>query len=345
MTSANALQITTANVAEYLRRLGLLEAGVEPFVEEFGGGVSSTVIRIVAGGLDVVVKQPLELLRTAQEWRYDRGRMLAERTAMEVLGRILPEGCSPRLIASDEANFVIVMSTAPPGGVVWKQALMRGDIRPETARHVGMLLGRLHARAPSVPDLDALFPSKANFIEGRIQPYFETAAALNPDVEPVLRAETERLLASRRTLVHGDFSPKNMIAYPGGVMLLDHEVAHVGDPSFDIGFVLTHLSMKALCLPQWADALMLCARTFWRAYAETAPVDGTLEQNASRQFGALILARVDGKSRLEYLDDETRRGIARRCSKELLLDPGGTVDGALDLLRAAAINSNTGARQ
>ena len=59
----------------------------------------------------------------------------------------------------------------------------------------------------------------------------------------------DRLEQANEVLVLGDYAPKNLLAYPDGVFVIDLEVAHLGAPAFDVAFLLTHLVLKQLVLP------------------------------------------------------------------------------------------------
>ena len=89
--------------------------------------------------------------------------------------------------------------------------------------------------------------------------------------------------------------------------MLDWEVVHVGDPAFDIGTMGAHLILKALRQgPDVADeALLESVRCFWRSYSGPADLSRAL-----RHTGAVMLARLHGKSPVEYLrDDSSRRRV------------------------------------
>ena len=168
---------------------------------------------------------------------------------MEVLGTILPDGDVPTVLDIDRAALTFVMSCAPKGGVNWKAALLRGDVDPVAVRHVAEQLGRIHREAQALPDLAVRFADLMPLIEGRINPYHRATALANPDLADAITEDIVRLTVNRRTLVHGDYAPKNLIVYQNRVMVLDFEVAHWGDPSFDSAFMLTHLIAKAVHLP------------------------------------------------------------------------------------------------
>ena len=89
----------------------------------------------------------------------------------------------------------------------------------------------------------------------------------------------------------GDWSPKNLLVYPDSVLALDFEVAHCGDPAFDVAFLLSHLVMKSVHLPQHQLQLRQAADAFLAGYGAIPP-----DAHVTAELGCLLLARVDGKS-------------------------------------------------
>ena len=142
-----------------------------------------------------------------------------------------------------------------------------------------------------------------------------------------LAADIERLLDSvwsnRHALVHGDFSPKNLLVWDGGLMLIDFEVGHFGDPAFDLGFFLAHLVLKTLRATNARAQHVELVSEFWKRYVAALAARATddersqLERRALRNLGGCLLARVDGKSRVDYLD-EALANVARPLGRRLL---------------------------
>jgi aminoglycoside phosphotransferase (APT) family kinase protein len=95
-------------------------------------------------------------------------------------------------------------------------------------------------------------------------------------------------------------------------VLLDHEVIHFGDPAFDLGFSLTHFLSKAHHLPALRREFASAALEYWRVYLHAVSALGApawaadLEPRAVRHTLACLLARVVGRSPLEYLDPAER---------------------------------------
>jgi Phosphotransferase enzyme family len=314
--SARAL-LTTDSVLDYLRERGIVPVGSKASAIALAGGISNVVLRVGFDQRSVVVKQALAQLRVAEVWEFDPRRILVECACMEVLNPILPAGAVPTVLDLDREGLTFVMSCAPDGGVNWKEELLRGQVSLEAVGYGAETLGRIHRDAAGRPELARRFADLMPLIEGRINAYHRAAALANADLADAITEDIERLTTNRRTLVLGDYSPKNLIVYPDRVMVLDFEVAHWGDPSFDSAFMLTHLIAKAVHLPQNSRAFLEAARRFWSVYAATAGDAAATEQDTASELAVLLLCRVDGKSKLEYLSDSDRT-LIRALARDLI---------------------------
>lgn len=308
-------EINADTAAAYLRETGIVPDDAAIHVRELSGGVSNIVMRVdVAGRAPFVIKQCRERLRVAMEWRARLDRIWAERATLELLGSILPSDAVPSLLFEDRPNYLFAMSCAPDDSSTWKARLMAGEVNPEIAGKLGMLLGTIHAQAVEHPILHRELADATLFDELRVDPYYRTTARAHPDFAPdfdSLIAAMEGLPIAERTLVLGDFSPKNILVHANGLILLDFECAHRGDPAFDLGFFLSHLVLKTIHLgrddPRRAADYLSLADRFWSDYLTTIGPDAPFaEKIAPRGIvhtAACLLARVDGKSPVEYLDD------------------------------------------
>jgi aminoglycoside phosphotransferase (APT) family kinase protein len=308
-------------------------------VEELSGGVSSSVLRAETGQFCVVIKQALPKLRVRDDWTSGVERALIEARAAEVLAQLLPPGAVLAPLHTDDERYLFVMGCAPPGAETWKTRLMRGEADPATAARVGELLGLLHGRSSGDAALAREFDDRQYFLTLRVDPYLHTTAERRPELAAAIGRQAEAMLARRECLVHGDYSPKNLLvdpAEPGTVILLDHEVTHYGDPAFDLAFCLTHLHLKACRFPERAEAYLALARTLWDAYLAAAkpPAPAARERNAVGLLGCIIAARVDGKSPVEYLETEELRGRVRDLARAILLGELATLDAAARATRA-----------
>ena len=292
-----------------------LVAAADVRATELAGGVSNTVLLVESPVGRWVLKQSLARLKVADEWLAKQERIVTEGRALELAAKLAP-GAVPAVIDVDPDAFAIVIEAAPDDWANWKTLLLDGTVDPAVGAGLGWTLSACHAGTAGDGDVAAAFDDTEAFEQLRVDPYYRTIRARVPEVDAPVGALIERMLATRSCLVHGDFSPKNVLTGAGGSWLLDWEVAHTGDPAFDVGFLATHLTLKALHRPGDAAAYGACFEAFLTAYRAGMPLD---EVRAVAHLGALLVARTDGKSPAEYLDEPTR-SAARELGIRVLRD-------------------------
>lgn len=315
-----------AVVQPALMRMGLLDADETPFLQPLSGGVSSMILRVDTPRGPLCVKQALPELKVATHWSAPLSRNFAEVAWMREVSRFLPQAV-PQILGEDPSSYTFAMQwLAPERHPVWKSLLRDGVADPAFAARVATLVAGIHAKTAHRPELAAAFANDQNFFELRLDPYFVAAARAHADCAPALLRLVERTAATKLALVHGDISPKNILAGPNGPVILDAECAWYGDPAFDAAFCLTHLLAKSLWRPQSAGAFLACFDTFAETYlagADWEPRAG-LEARIAQLLAGILLARVDGKSPLEYLDDEGR-AAQRAFARRFVLAPSDTL--------------------
>jgi 5-methylthioribose kinase len=287
--------LSAESVAGYLAARGLLAPGEPTEVRTLGGGVSNDVFAVDGGGRRLVVKQALPRLRVADDWPAKRERALTEAAALRLAARIAP-GSVPAVLDADPEAFALTIEEAPDGWVAWKQRLLAGDADPDVARRLGELLGSWHAATFRDAEVARTFGDLEAFDQLRVDPYYRTIARRLPSIAPAVEAYVSRMEATHACLVHGDYSPKNVLVGHGpSLWVIDFEVAHVGDPAFDLAFMLNHLLLKRLHVPAAAAALEECAGAFLEAYRRTVPT--ALEPEPTYvlgHVGCLMVARGVG---------------------------------------------------
>ena len=305
-----------------LRRMGL--CGAVSGGARLTGGVSSDIWRIDLAGGPVCVKRALGRLRVDADWRAPVERNRYEARWMRRAAAAAP-GCVPGLLGQDDASGALAMQYLPPERfALWKAELHAGRAEPGFAARVGATLARIHAATAADPGVAAAFPTDAIFHAIRLEPYLLATAARHPDRAGALLGLVEQTRGTRRALVHGDVSPKNILAGPAGPVFLDAECAWWGDPAFDLAFCLNHLLLKCLWTPPARAGLLGCFDALLAAYA--AGIDweapSALLARAARLLPGLLLARVDGKSPVEYLTGADKDRV-RRAARALLAAPAG----------------------
>ena len=319
--------LSAGNVKDYLAAHALWPRGAPMSVRELGGGVSNTVLSVEGWGQDGeerrwVVKQSLEKLRVKDDWRSERRRIFREAEAIQSLSPVLGPGAVPQVVHVGLDDYLFVMTAAPAGSTTWKEALLEGQVDMGVARQAGKLLALMITTSQHDPSFRKAFAERAVFDQLRVDPYYRTTAARHPDVSPLVRKLIDDSWQIRSAIVHGDFSPKNMLVQNSRIFLIDFEVVHWGDPAFDAGFLLNHLFLKVFHQPQYARAYLSAAGDFWAELAAGtagAPLVD-FEKMTVRHLGALMLARIDGKSPVEYIRDEATKQRVRGFAKRLLLE-------------------------
>jgi aminoglycoside phosphotransferase (APT) family kinase protein len=308
-------------VLGFLRGSGLAQAGETPSAEALAGGVSSDIWRVRLARGALCVKRALPRLRTAQRWEAPVERNRFERRWIETANRIVP-GSAPRVLAADDAAGCFAMEDlgALP---LWKAELAAGRADAGFARALGERLGRIHAATAGDAKIAAEFATDASFHALRLEPYLLATARAHADLAARLEALAARTAATRLALVHGDVSPKNILVGPDGPVLLDAECAWYGDPAFDLAFCLNHLLLKCLWVPPASEGFLACFDSLYLSYIERISWENPseLEARAASLLPGLLLARVDGKSPVEYVTEHSQKNRVRRIACGLIEAP------------------------
>jgi aminoglycoside phosphotransferase (APT) family kinase protein len=314
-------------ILQALRRVGLLstaaQADQEPPGERMTGGVSSDIWRVDLPTGPICVKRALAKLRVDADWRAPVERNIYEARWMQVARQAAPTAV-PALLGQDEAAGMLAMTYLPPQHyTLWKTLLRDGIADPGFAASVAATTACIHAATAADPSVAEAFPTDAIFLDIRLEPYLIATGRAHPDLADRLDRLVAVTLANKRALVHGDVSPKNILRGPDGPVFLDAECAWWGDPAFDLAFCVNHLLLKCLWVPDARAAFMACFRAMATNYLQRVTWEdaATLEARAASLLPGLLLARVDGKSPVEYITTEPARNVVRRVARSLLLDP------------------------
>jgi aminoglycoside phosphotransferase (APT) family kinase protein len=306
---------------DFLTRSGLARAEIARRWTPLSGGVSSDIWRVdLADGGKLCVKRALEKLKVAADWHAPVSRNAYEWAYLQFAAEVVPAAV-PRPLAHDPGAGLFAMSWLEPDAYpIWKEQLLAGEVDAGTARAVGRTLARLHAASSRRSDIARSFDTGDMFFALRLEPYLVHTALRHPRLAARLNDLVARTAEHRSALVHGDVSPKNILVGKEGPVLLDAECAWYGDPAFDIAFCLNHLLLKAVPRPDKALEL----RTSFDAFVDGYFADGgpepraAMEVRAATLLPALLLARVDGKSPVEYIKSDALRDRVRAASIPLI---------------------------
>jgi 5-methylthioribose kinase len=329
----------TDEIVGALGELGLIAEGEQFAISSLSGGVSCDVFLVdVKLRSPLVVKRALPKLRVEADWQAPVERAETEvewfRLAAEVDPRIVPS-----VIAQDRSRHLFVMSYLPKARYpVWKDELAAGAVDLAFAASVGAWLARIHASTANSPSVAQRFSDKRQFHALRLEPYLLHAAARNPDVSAELRVIADCVAGAQIALMQGDISPKNILHGAETPVFLDAETACYGDPAFDLAFCLNHLLLKCVWHPEHTGryaAAFVALNDAYRAGVNWETDDG-IERRTARLLAGLLLARIDGKSPVEYIVNPRDKDFVRRQAKQFLVSPRQTLSAMLsDWLLAA----------
>lgn len=308
----------------FLEQLGLLSPGQPlPPCRPLTGGVSSDIWLVDLPGEPICIKRALPALKVTADWRVPVERSRYEYAWLQQVSTILPDAVPSLVGQSDDGSMFATAFLDPRGAPLWKTLLLQGEVDPRFAAAVGDALGRIHAATAGDRAIAGRFATDEFFHALRLEPYLLTTALRHPDLAPILHCLAETTAAHRRTLVHGDVSPKNILVGERGPVFLDAECAWYGDPAFDLAFCLNHLLLKRQVLPGLAARLheaFAALVAAYMAHVSWEPPAG-LERRCAALLPGLFLARVDGKSPVEYITAEEQREQVRRYARQQLVRP------------------------
>ena len=313
----------------FLHDQGLAKPGEDAAWTALTGGISSDIWRVDLPGRSLCIKCALPSLKVGGPWRVPVERNAYEWAWINFVAQHCADSV-PAPIASDPLQGIFAMSFLDPERYpVWKRMLLDGVAVPQTAARVAAILARIHAASAGDPEVARRFATDAIFHAIRLEPYLLATAARHPGLEDPLRALSERTAQTRVALVHGDVSPKNILLGPTAPVFLDAECAWYGDPAFDAAFCLNHFLLKCVARPRWSDRFLDCYAAFSAAYliAVTWEPREQIERRIASLLPALLLARVDGRSPVEYITEERDKRMVRDTARPLIAQaPAGLVE-------------------
>ena len=334
------MEITAAEsraaIVASLVKLGFIKPNEVVFMTPLTGGVSSDIWKVDLTAKAICVKRALPQLRVKQLWEAPVVRNAFEVAYTQFAQKVIP-GAVPNVLGHDEDAGLFVMDYLPAQDYpVWKFQLRDGEVDLNTARMVGEQMGRIHRTSASDAAIPKQFATDDIFYSIRLEPYLDATARVHNDLAPRLKQLIDTTFRTKHVLVHGDIAPKNILIGPQRPVFLDCECAWFGDPAFDLAFCLNHLLLKCLWHPAARDEFLAAFDALYEEYLPHVDWEprADMEYRTAHLLPGLFLARVDGKSPVEYLNDEDDKNRVRRCARKLLAHPVNTLVEVRDAWRA-----------
>lgn len=297
------------------------------------GGVSSKVVRVTTDRRVLVIKQSRSQLAVEDEWFADISRINVEHRCLASYRQITPESV-PMLYFSDNEQFLYAMESVPDNIPTWKSLLMAGHVSDKITDRVISTIAQVHRATSGKREIAGQFDNRQFFNELRVFPYLRTTSERHPGLRHFFDDCIEIASEPRFALVHGDYSPKNILCGKDRIFVLDFEVAHYGNPAFDLAFLFNHLLLKAIYRPEDTAKYFKCIDRMWDRYKSICKghLPERLERMTATLLSGLFLARADGKSPVEYLD-ENGKNIIRRSAYLMIKHKCHSLSGLCDILK------------
>lgn len=322
-----AVENVDPGIVEFLNRFDLLQGAQNWAMKPLTGGVASDIWKIETPTNTFVVKKALAKLRVAQQWEAPVARNASEVEWMQEVAKIAPSTV-PRILAHDPSLGAFAMTYFDPAeNPVWKHELSEGRISAEFAQQMGRGLGKIHSATANSEDIGRRFANADVFHSIRLAPYLEATALVHADLAEPLFSLSRDFYKARIALVHGDISPKNILVGADGPIILDAECASYGDPAFDLAFCLNHLLLKCIWRPQDAARFLASFGALSESYLASVDWEpaASLEARALRLLPVLLLARIDGKSPVEYITAEADKNAVRQFARQAIQTPAASL--------------------
>ena len=307
-------------LVNYLLGKGVINEKEDYKLEYCKGGVSCIAALIEKSGKTMLVKQGRPKLAVKEEWLADPARMRIEAKANEVYNRYVPESV-PAVIFYDDENYIMFREAAPADCVMWKTDLLNGILDFEVAKKTMEALVTVHNKCYNDNDVAKIFADDTIFYQLRISPYIEFVLRKYPALEEFGARLIKRLRERKLTLVHADYSPKNILVLKNrDICILDYEISHYGDPVFDVAFFTNHIVLKSAYLKEWSAAFLNMLLYMTSTYFSMTTYDDPkqVEADCIKILAMMMIARIDGKSPVEYITGETTKQLVRDMAMRLL---------------------------
>ena len=273
------------------------------------GGVSCDTIKVNWHNGSGVIKRALAQLRVPGTWEADVDRILAEGDAITMYHQLTPEFV-PKLLGRNDDELAIMLELAPEDMSEWRLQMLEGIVNPTIGSELGKVLGIWHNKTTGVHLPPRIENGKKRLYDLRAGAFYGGMAKIWPEHESLISSCAKELMESMECAVHGDFSPKNVLAGPSGTWVLDFEVTHKGAPVFDLAFMCAHLIIKSIHLEDQRDLLLETIANFLKAYKEQR---GEIPENLGHHVGIITAVRVVGISQVKYLNDSAKVKVIEKA--------------------------------
>lgn len=154
-------------------------------------------------------------------------------------------------MAFDPGNSMLLMTDIMPEGQTLLTLLESGLITNEMMVALGITIGEIHQKLQDT-DMPIREDGDAACYEANL--FYKYGYHNHPSLNSMIT----NLKGKRRQLILGDLSPKNIgIDDKNQITICDFENTHLGNTTYDVGFLLAHIILHNLSNPLRAQSLVV----------------------------------------------------------------------------------------
>lgn len=308
-------------IYKFLNELNLIYKDSYPEITEIKGGVSSELWKVSFKSQNYCIKRSLKRLRVEEDWEAPIVRNLNEFNYLNSLESIVPQNIPKPIAYSHEYNMFIMQYFDEKEFKNWKLQLKAGIANYAVVKKLADIVGTIHQFTyKNRHSIMNKFQNEDIFYHTRIKPYFLSLIDKYSNLREYILQSIDLMQKNKHVLVHGDISPKNILVSNKKVILLDAECAWHGDPAFDIAFLLNHMLLKCLFNSNlnkyFLDSYELILNKYIK-YVIWEEIEN-FTKRLSNIIPILILARIDGRAPVEYIQNNALKNKIRNMAINIM---------------------------
>jgi len=285
------------------------------------GGVSSEVYHVKTNKNNYCIKRSLKRLLVKKKWIANTNRIKFEYLWLKHCQNILKRNIPNTYEFNNKKKYIVMEYLKTSQYKTLKQLYFNKIININTIRSISKHLYKIHSNSSNYKTKKTFEGNYKNFYDLRLDPYFNEVGRVYPKYKGYIKKINENYIKHSNTLVHGDFSPKNILVGKNKIIYLDAECCNFGDPVFDLVFFTNHLLIKSIFFKDKSQEFIKLYISFYKEYLSNLSTKNfnSYIDRIIKMTPIMLLSRVDGKSPVEYINKVKIKNIIRKKSF-LLLD-------------------------
>ena len=274
-------------------------------------------------------------LRVLKEWFADTKRLRYEYLWLKHCKKIIPNSIPNIYQFSAKQDFLILEYLNEKNYVTLKSKLLKKDIDINIINKISKNLSKIHNESTGQFVKKKFINNSKNFYDLRLDAYFNEVGRVYPDLKKIIKNIIKNYKKYSSTLVHGDFSPKNILIFNKNIKYIDAETCNFGDPVFDVVYFGNHLLLKSIHIPDKKNKFIKSYENFFSTYLKSIKFSQRKNfiDRCIAMVPIMLLARIDGKSPVEYITKKNIKNKIRLLSFNLINDPPESLEYLIKMIK------------